>query len=196
MRRALTTAGLDQVTMAAIRKPTSSTRKSAKALAAGARFILILGARASAWATMRPKSSARCRSRSPSPSRSRARGLTNTLSRPVPRGRQRDRARLLGALIISSPRLAWQRARHPRVVRLLPAIFPPARRAALTLPSNKKRGLGSLVSRDGSETWPGFEIPILRAVGSRDVRSQAKNRGPPPGHRKRTEPRFSTASSG
>ena len=70
---ALTTAGLDQVTMAAI--PESADvldTEIREALAAGARFILILGAQASAWATMRPKSSARSsRSRSPaSPSRS------------------------------------------------------------------------------------------------------------------------------
>ena len=160
---ALTTAGLDQVTMAAI--PESADvldTEIREALAAGARFILILGGSGFGVGNYAPEV-VRSIIEVEIPGiaeQIRAHGLTNTPPvRPVPRGRRRDRTRFLGSAHHLLPRLAWRRARHPRGGHAPTARdLPPARRAALTLPSNKKRGHGSLVSGGGGEAWPGFGI--------------------------------------
>ena len=160
---ALTTAGLDQVTMAAI--PESADvldTEIREALAAGARFILILGGSGFGVGNYAPEV-VRSIIEVEIPGiaeQIRAHGLTNTplsgLSREVVGVTARDSS---GALIISSP------GSHGGALDTLEVVtppaardLPPARRAALTLPSSKKRGLGSLVSGGGGRAWPGFEI--------------------------------------
>lgn len=134
---ALTTAGLGQVTMTAI--PESADvldTEIREALAAGARFILILGGSGFGVGNYAPEV-VRSIIEVEIPGiaeQIRAHGLTNTPPlRPVPRGRRRNRARLLGGAHHLLPRLTRRRARHPRGGHTPAARdLPPARRAALT----------------------------------------------------------------
>ncbi len=143
-----------------------------RSTAAGARFILILGA--SGLRRGQPcarKLSARIEVEIPGIAEQIcAHGLTNTPAQPVPRGRRRDRARFPGG-VISSP-AAWWRARHPRGGHAPAARYLSTSSTSSADHHGNRRGLGLLVSVRG-EARPPRRSPRSRRLECGDLAAAA-----------------------